>query len=399
MRPYDISSLSNQRIKQVIKLRNRRQRDAARLTLVEGMREVSRALDAGVWPREVFICPDLLDAAGKTVAAQLEQLAIDRKTQVFRVTTAVYEKLVYREASGGILLVIPYQTHALNGLRLGKTPFLAVIDGVEKPGNLGAILRAADGAGVDALIVSDESGGGTDIHNPNTIRASLGALFSVPVAATTPTEAVAWLRSKGIQIVATTPDAKKVYTAVDLTQPTAIIMGSEAFGLGQTWLNAADQRVQIPMSGQVDSLNLAVATALLLYETQRQRSSSALQLDHFVLTVRDIDATCFFYRDVLGMKAAQFGDGRVALHFGAQKINLHQAGQEFEPKAAVATPGSADFCLITPTPLAEVMENFQMNGVKIVAGPLQRTGAAGTLLSIYLRDPDGNLIEIANRQS
>ena len=146
---------------------------------------------------------------------------------------------------------------------------MAVLEGVEKPGNLGGVLRTADAAGVDAILVCGE---GTDIYNPNAIRASLGAIFTVPViAAATPT-LIAWLKAQGLALVATTPAATQRYTQVDLTRPVAVIMGSEAEGLSADWLAAADQQVLIPMNGDVDSLNVSVATALLLYEAVRQRN-------------------------------------------------------------------------------------------------------------------------------
>jgi TrmH family RNA methyltransferase len=148
-------------------------------------------------------------------------------------------------------------------------PFLAVIDRPEKPGNLGAILRTADAAGVDGVIVS----GGVDVHNPNVVRASLGTIFTVPVAEATVDTAIAWLRQHDIRLVATTPEAVTPYTAVDLTGPVAIVMGNEAEGLSAQWLAAADLHVVIPMFGQADSLNLATATALLLYEVVRQRKA------------------------------------------------------------------------------------------------------------------------------
>lgn len=266
---YDISSLQNGRIKQVVKLNNRRQRDARQVTVVEGLREIERALAAQIMPVEAFICPDLLDANGRTIVSRLQN---DAQTQIFSVTTAVFAKIAYREASGGILLIIPYSQTTLDALPLSDNPFLAVIDGAEKPGNLGAILRTADGAGVDGLIITDASGQGTDIYNPNVIRASLGARFTVPIATATPEAAIDWLHEKGISILATTPAADLLYTAVDLTKPVAVVMGSEAYGLSKNWLAAANQHVRIPMHGQVDSLNLSAATALLLYEGVRQRN-------------------------------------------------------------------------------------------------------------------------------
>ncbi len=267
-----ISSLNNARIKEVIRLRNRRQRDARRVTVVEGQRETARALQAGIVPNEAYICPELITKGDDDgISATLQRLALAGSTQLFEVTAPVFEKMAYRGDSGGILLVIPYQDYSLDSLRAMEKPFLVVIDGVEKPGNLGAILRTADAAGANALILTSEEAAGTDIYNPNVIRASLGALFSMPVITVSVKEAITWLRSKAIQIVATTPEASEIYTAVSLTSPTAVIMGSESRGLGQMWLDAADVQVRIPMFGSVDSLNLSVSTALLLYEVVRQR--------------------------------------------------------------------------------------------------------------------------------
>ena len=268
---YAISSLQNSRVKRVVKLNDRSQRDAEGLTVVEGVREARRALAAGITPREAFVCPNLLDAEGRAVAAQLEALAGRRQTEVFTVTTAVFAKLAYRATTGGLLLVIPYLDRPLERLPLGRPPFLVVVDGAEKPGNLGAILRTADAAGVDGLIVTGDASTRTDLHNPNVVRASLGALFTVPVAAATVAETIAWLRAHQIAILATTPAAARVYTAVDLTGPIAIVMGSEAHGLPPAWLAAAELQARIPMRGAVDSLNLSAATALLLYEVVRQR--------------------------------------------------------------------------------------------------------------------------------
>ena len=172
-----ISSLQNGRIKQLVKLNNRRQRDAARLTLVEGEREVLRALAAGVVPTAVFVCPELL--TNQEMAAQLRQLAA-RGTEWVEITTAVFQKIAYRGESGGVVLTVPYWPTRLADLPRAANPFYVVVDNVEKPGNLGAILRTADAAGVDGVIVTGDSS--TDIFNPNVVRASLGTLFHVPVA-------------------------------------------------------------------------------------------------------------------------------------------------------------------------------------------------------------------------
>lgn len=274
--PIKISSLQNDRVKQVVKLSNRRYRDAVRLTVVEGVREVSRAWQQGIRPAEAYLCPPLLDTAlAHAVAAELEAEHTNGRFSLFEVTPDVFAKMAYRGQSGGLLLVIPYLSLALADLQLRQPAFLAIIEGAEKPGNLGAILRTADAAGVDGVIVAQAEGeSGTDLHNPNVIRASLGTLFTVPVAAANTARVVAWLQAQQIQIVAATPEGKRPYTAVDMTQATAIVSGSEAHGLSPAWLTAAAAPVVIPMVGQADSLNLATATALLLYEVVRQRGSA-----------------------------------------------------------------------------------------------------------------------------
>jgi RNA methyltransferase, TrmH family len=264
-----ITSLQNNRIKAVVKLAKRQERDARRVTVVEGVREIHQALTHGVMPLEVYLCPELVKAEeAQQQARQLQQLAERGQVDLYTVTPEVFAKLTYRTDSDGLLLVIPYLDTRLERFPLGKPPFLAVIESVEKPGNLGAILRTADAAGVDGVIVC---AGATDLHNPNVIRASLGAIFTVPLAETTTSAAIAWLQQQQIQVVATLPTADTRYTAVDLSGPVAIVMGSEAHGLGREWRTAAHYTVSIPMLGALDSLNLATATALLLYEVRRQR--------------------------------------------------------------------------------------------------------------------------------
>jgi len=268
-----ISSLNNPRIKSVVRLKNRRERDARGLTVVEGQREAARALQAGIVPQEAYVCPELLAMGDEgNIRGSLHRLSQAGTTQLFEVTSPVFEKMAYRGSSGGILLVIPYLKKSFDDLSELSSAFLVVIDGVEKPGNLGAILRTADAAGVDGLILTGDKAAGTDIHNPNVIRASLGAIFAVPVIAATAKEAINWLRDKGVRIAATTPAADEVYTAAALTGPLAVVMGSESLGLGSTWLDSADLKVGIPMHGVVDSLNLSVSTALILYEVVRQRN-------------------------------------------------------------------------------------------------------------------------------
>lgn len=271
--PTPITSPQNGRIKNLVKLQNRRQRDAQRLMLVEGVREAALALANGFMPEEAYICPELARGAAATaVADQLHHLDKTGHSPLFTITPDLFAKVAYRGESGGVLLLIPYWIRPLASLLLPPNPLLVIIEGGEKPGNLGAILRTADAAGVDAVIISEtETSEGTDIFNPNVIRASLGALFTVPVTAVPANELILWLRKQHIHIAAATPQGEELYTAVNLQKPVALVMGSEANGLSQTWLDAADTRLLIPMHGQVDSLNLSVSTALLLYEVVRQR--------------------------------------------------------------------------------------------------------------------------------
>jgi TrmH family RNA methyltransferase len=276
--PTTITSPRNPRIKEVLKLAKRRVRDERGLTVVEGVREVERALVCGIVPREAYVCPELATRAeAEPLLARLQQLTNTHSLRLYEVAPEVFARIAYRGESGGVLLVLPYFARPLAELPLGSPPFLVVVEGAEKPGNLGAILRTADAAGVDGVVVcAAAEQAATDVHNPNAIRASLGTVFSVPISQTSSAAARQWLCDNNIQIIATTPDATVRYTAADLTGPTAIVVGSEAEGLADAWLAAADQRVVIPMHGMADSLNLATATALLLYEVVRQRGEHSV---------------------------------------------------------------------------------------------------------------------------
>jgi TrmH family RNA methyltransferase len=266
--PKSITSLQNNHIKDVIKLAKHSEREQRRVTVVEGERECAHALAAGIIPIEAYVCSSLLNQEGIVIAEQLQRLDAQRRTLLMEVTPEVFAKIAYRGDSGGILLVIPYLSHRLRDFAPPAPAFIAVIEGVEKPGNLGAILRTADAAGVQAVIVT---AGATDIHNPNVIRNSLGALFTVPVFESPVMETIQWLRARTIQIVAASPEATQPYTQVNYAVPTAIVMGSEAHGLGAEWRNVATALVKIPMFGAMDSLNLSTSTALMLYEVIRQR--------------------------------------------------------------------------------------------------------------------------------
>lgn len=262
-----LTSTQNPRVKSVIRLRKRRERDLRGEFLIEGARELSRALESGIAVHALYFCPPLLPLADGN--RLLEEVRA-QKVAPIPVSKTVFEKMAYREGSDGLLAVAGQPRRTLDNLSPpAESMLLVVIEGVEKPGNLGAILRSADAAGGDAVIVCDPS---TDIYNPNVVRASLGTLFSQPVVQHETPATIAWLRERGVQIVAATPSADLVYTEADLRPATALALGSEKAGLSAAWLAAADARVRIPMHGQADSLNLAMAATVLLFEAVRQRA-------------------------------------------------------------------------------------------------------------------------------
>ncbi len=262
-----IISLQNPRVKQLVKLRDRGPRDERGVFLVEGYRAITRALDRAVAMGELYYCRDwflggnedaLLERA-RAAGAELVELGRD-----------AFAKVAYRDRPEGLLAVVGQWKHQPSDLILRDPPFLLVVEAIEKPGNLGTILRSADAAGVDGVIVCDPV---TDLFNPNVVRSSTGVLFSVPVALGTTADVIRFLRERGIRTVATTPGAEQLYTSADLTGPLAIVMGSEQFGLSPDWLDASDLQVRIPMAGQADSLNVAMATIITLFEAVRQRTA------------------------------------------------------------------------------------------------------------------------------
>jgi TrmH family RNA methyltransferase len=253
-----ITSLHNDKVKQVVRLRNRKERDEANLFLIEGYRELKRAVDSGRKMHSLYICPELF--LGENENALIEAA----HCPTFPCTPDVFAKMSYRDRPDGLLAVAPQRHLTLQDLP--PSNFYLIAESIEKPGNLGTILRSADAAGVDAVIVCDPT---TDIHNPNVVRSSIGTLFTVPVVEATTEETLAFLQ--GITLVAATPHATLEYTEADLTVPVAIVVGTEQYGLSETWMQKADLQVRIPMCGVADSLNVASATTLLLYEVLRQR--------------------------------------------------------------------------------------------------------------------------------
>ncbi len=263
----DITSPANPRVKRLVTLRRRRVRDEAMVTLVEGFSEIGLALSAGVRPRALYYCPDLVGA---------EQVPILRRAEgsgaeIVTVSADVFGKIAYRESPDGWLAVVPAIRAELGALRVGPSPLLLICEGVEKPGNLGAILRTADAAGAAAVIATDPA---TDWGNPNVIRASKGTVFSVPVAATTGERLMAWLSEGEIRLVATSPDGDVMLADADLTGPVAIAVGAEKHGLSADWMARADIRLRIPMFGRADSLNVATSAAIVCYEAVRQRMAA-----------------------------------------------------------------------------------------------------------------------------
>ncbi|MBM6403399.1 RNA methyltransferase [Phycicoccus sp. CSK15P-2] len=265
--PY-VTSPTNPRLKAVAALRRRRVREDQGLTVVDGYDELRLAMEAGVVPRTLLHCPELMGDIEERRALVDDARALGAET--VRCARAAFEKVAYREGPDGFLAVVPVAGVPLDHLDLPAEPLVVVVEGLEKPGNLGSVLRTADAAGVDAVVAADPV---TDWGNPNVVRASKGTVFSVPVAAASLEDTLGWLRRHGIGLVATTPDTDTLHTAADYRGPVAIAVGAEQTGLTDAALGAADVRVRIPMAGAVNSLNAGVSAGVVVYEAVRQRSS------------------------------------------------------------------------------------------------------------------------------
>lgn len=266
MRVTQLMSLQNPKVKATVALRDRKTRDANGLTLLEGYRELTRAFEYGMTLKSCFFCPSqFLGVNEMTFLRELDAADVP----LYEVSESVLCKMAYRDRPEGLIATALIPTHQLSTLNsLTVAPLYLVAEEVEKPGNLGSILRSADAAGASGLIITDPR---TDLYNPNTIRASTGALFALPIAITNNQDCYAFLTSKNIQILSATPHTHFNYTDVDLTLPTAIIVGAEQYGLSDFWLERCTQQVKIPMLGRIDSLNVATAATLLVYEAARQR--------------------------------------------------------------------------------------------------------------------------------
>ncbi len=261
----ELTSLKNPKVKWVCGLRDRRERDREGVTLLEGYRELTRAHDAGIRMRAAFFCREMF--LGENEDTLLDTLR-NAGTEVYECTEPVLRKMAYRERPEGLIAVAEMKRGSLADIPAKRDGLYLVAETIEKPGNLGSILRSADAVGATAVIVCDKQ---TDLFNPNVIRASTGAIFSVPLAEASSTETLEWLKNLGIKTLAATPHTDKKHTDVDMTQGVAIAVGAEQYGLSEQWMNSADLQVVIPMLGRMDSLNVATAATILLYEAARQR--------------------------------------------------------------------------------------------------------------------------------
>lgn len=268
----EITSPSNPKLKYVVKLRTCSTREESGEMIVEGFRECRRALDNGYRPRAIFHCPDFY-LKNENEPAIVEECRA-KGAEVFTCSKQCFAKIAYKERPDGLLMVGPHVTVKLSDLKLPENALVIVTEAIEKPGNLGTILRSADAARVAAVIVCNRT---TDIHNPNVVRASTGTMFSVPIAEATSDEALEFLKSRGFKILAATPHAEKLHFEVDLTGNVAIALGAEQYGLTAKWMDDAELRVRIPMLGLADSLNVSAAATILVYEAVRQRIAAGVE--------------------------------------------------------------------------------------------------------------------------
>ena len=292
-----ITSVQNPRVKAVVALQQKSaERRRTGLFVVEGRREVEHCVEMGLEVVEVFVCEELGEWSCDNVAANrtkgmkeakevegmkgvkevegmrgVKVAEVTRGVKVTEVTRGVYEKMAYRGGTEGVMAVVKSKERRLDELDLNENPLIVVVERVEKPGNLGAILRSADAAGADAVVVCDPL---TDLWNPNLIRSSIGAVFTVPCMTCGSEECIEFLKAHGIQILTAQLQDSELYYDTDMRRGTAIVMGTEATGLTDVWREAADAHIRIPMLGRLDSLNVSVSAAILLYEAVRQRGGT-----------------------------------------------------------------------------------------------------------------------------
>jgi TrmH family RNA methyltransferase len=260
-----ITSLQNPLIKNILLLRDKpRERKEQNLIVIEGIREVRLALEAGFTVTHFVYCRELIPESELDVMAALSVTPIE----MTEVPVEIYNRIATREDHGGVVALAVPKRIQFSDLKFGPTPLFLVLESVEKPGNLGALLRTADAANLDGVIICDPQ---TDIYNPNAIRSGIGCIFTVPVVTSTTAETISWLRTNNIRMFGTALTATRFYHETDLLGPAAIVMGSEAYGLSEAWLNGADELIKIPMNGKIDSLNVSASAAIVVFEALRQR--------------------------------------------------------------------------------------------------------------------------------
>ena len=256
-----ITSSQNPKIKSLIALEKPRERKKQQLFVIEGIKEIGMAIEAGYKIGNLFFCEEIVSNQNLTKTLGTER-------QLIPVSKEVFDKIAVRENSGGVIAVAEMRVNELSHLKLKANPLLLIIESVEKPGNLGALLRSADAAGVDAVICCDTQ---TDFYNPNVIRSSIGCVFTNQIASATSEEAINWLKKNGVKIFCTYLEAAKPYHEIDFIQPSAIVMGTEATGISDLWVKSADANIIIPMQGKIDSMNVSTAAAVVIFEAKRQR--------------------------------------------------------------------------------------------------------------------------------
>ena len=263
MRTEQVTSAQNPKIKNLLLLQEKsKARREQGLFVVEGRRELEHCLEGGYEIKTLFICPEIADAPSFLRHPTLTEAS------VIEIPEQLYRKIAYRESTEGIIAEVAYKSLGLEDLHLPENPLIVVLESVEKPGNLGAVLRSADAAGADAVLIGDPL---TDLYNPNLIRSSIGAVFTVPTVAAPSADIIAFLKARGISILTAQLQDSSLYYDVDMRRGTAIVMGTESTGLTNQWREAADAHIRIPMLGRLDSLNVSVSAAILLFEAVRQR--------------------------------------------------------------------------------------------------------------------------------
>lgn len=273
MRIETITSAQNPKIKGLLELQEKsKARRRTGLFVVEGRRELQHCIEAGFEPHTLFICRDIItEKEFDRILGVIEENFTGMMCPIIEISQQLYDKIAYRGGTEGIIAELHCKEMTLESLELKENPLVVVLESVEKPGNLGAVLRSADASGADAVIVCDPL---TDLYNPNLIRSSIGAIFTVPVATATSEDAIRWLKERNIRIYTAQLQDSEWYYDTDMTGGTAIVMGTEATGLTDVWRKAADAHIKIPMLGRLDSLNVSVSAAILMFEAVRQRNGA-----------------------------------------------------------------------------------------------------------------------------